>query len=60
MKKERYSINIDDDLIKWIGEQINKREFDSRSSAVRRCILIAKRVYEQASPEEIIKFVHGK
>lgn len=53
------SINIDKNLLKWVREQINKGEFDNRSSAIRRCISITKRVYEQASPEEIIKFVHG-
>lgn len=57
--KERVSINIDNNLLKWVQEQINKGEFDNQSSAIRRCILIAKRVYEQASPEEIVKFVHG-
>ena len=58
--RERVSINIDNDLLKWVQEQINKGEFDNQSSAVRRCISIARRVYEQADPEEIVKFVHGK
>ena len=60
MIKERVSLNIDNDLLKWIKEQVNKGEFDSKSSGIRRCISIARRVYERASPEEIVKFVHGK
>ena len=60
MPKERVSINLDDSLIKWIQEQIKKGEFDNQSSAVRKCIIITKRVYEKANPEELIKFVHGK
>lgn len=60
MTKERISINIDSSLLKWIKEQINKGEFDNQSSAIRKCIMITKRVYEKANPEEIVKFVHGK
>ena len=60
MKKERISINIDSNQLKWIKEQINKGEFDNQSSAIRKCIMITKRVYEEAEPEEIMKFVHGK
>ena len=60
MTKERASINIDKDQLKWIKKQIEEGEFDSRSSAVRRCIIIAMRVYENASPDELIKFVHGR
>ncbi len=58
--KERVSINIDESSLKWIQDQINKGEFDNQSSAIRKCISIAKRVYDQANPEEIVKFVHGK
>jgi len=58
--KERASINLDKKSLEWIQKQINKGEFDNQSSAVRKCILITKRVYEQANPEEIMKFVHGK
>ena len=60
MKKERISINIDSSQLKWIKEQINKGEFDNQSSAIRKCIMITKRVYEEADPKEIVKFVHGK
>jgi len=64
MKKERnrecVSINIDNDLLKWVQEQIDRGEFDNQSSAIRKCISISRRVYERASPEEIVKFVHGK
>ena len=60
MKKERHSINIDDDSISWIEEQIKKGEFDSLSSAIRKCISISRRVYDKASPEEIVKFVLAK
>ena len=58
--KERVSINIDKSSLDWIQEQINKGEFDSQSSAIRKCISIAKRVYEQASSEEKVKFILGK
>ena len=46
--------------MKCIEKQIKKGEFDSRAYGVRRCILITMRVYENATLEELIKFVHGK
>jgi Arc/MetJ-type ribon-helix-helix transcriptional regulator len=58
--KERASINIDKDSLDWIEKQIQKGEFDNRSSAIRKCIIITKRVFEQANPEEKIKFIHGE
>jgi Arc/MetJ-type ribon-helix-helix transcriptional regulator len=60
MTKVRVSINIDDGQLKWIREQIKKGEFDNQSSAVRKCIMITKRVFEKANPDELAKFVHGK
>lgn len=60
MTKERVSINIDNGLLKWIQEQISKGEFDNQSSAIRKCITVTKRVYEEGSPAEVVKFVHGK
>lgn len=59
-RKEAFSMNLDDNSIKWIEKQIKNGEFDSRSSGVRKCILIAKRVYENGESEEIVKFIIGK
>jgi Arc/MetJ-type ribon-helix-helix transcriptional regulator len=59
MKNEQITIRINKDQLKWIERQIDKGEFESRASGVRRCILIAIRVYENATPEELVKFVHG-
>jgi Arc/MetJ-type ribon-helix-helix transcriptional regulator len=58
--KERVSINIDKSSLKWIQDQINKGEFDNQSAAIRKCITIAKRVYEQANSDEMVRFIHGK
>jgi hypothetical protein len=41
-------------------QQVENREFDNRSAGIRKCIEIARRVYENATPEEIVKFIHGK
>lgn len=59
-KKERISIEIDKNLLNWIGEQIKNGQFDSRSAGIRKCILIAKRVYENATTEEMVKFIIGQ
>lgn len=59
MKNEQITIRINKDHLKWIEKQINKGEFESRASGVRRCILIAMRVYENATPDEMIKFIHN-
>ena len=59
MNKEQTTIRINKDQLKWIEKQINQGEFESRASGVRRCILITMRVYENATPDELIKFVHN-
>jgi Arc/MetJ-type ribon-helix-helix transcriptional regulator len=63
MKKDvpkRVTMNIDNDLIQWVEQQVETREFDNQSAGIRKCIEIARRVYENATPEEIVKFIHGK
>lgn len=34
----RTSVTLDDEIIKWIDEQIKKKKFASRSHAVEYCI----------------------
>uniref|UniRef100_A0A6M3X5U0 Uncharacterized protein n=1 Tax=viral metagenome TaxID=1070528 RepID=A0A6M3X5U0_9ZZZZ len=53
-------MKLDDNMLKWIKEQIELGEFDSKSAGIRKCILIARRVYEKASPDEIAKFIHNR
>lgn len=61
MKEEgRLTLIINKNMLKWIKEQMELGEFDSQSAGIRKCILIARRVYEKASPDEIVKFIHGR
>ena len=53
-------MSSEDDLIQWILWQVKVGEFDNQSAGVRKCILITKRVFENSTPEEFVKFVHGK
>lgn len=57
MVKEHISLDIDKELLQWIDEKVKKKQFDSKSGGIRRCIVIAKKVYEKASPEEKVKFI---
>ena len=61
MKKEkRVTLILDEELNKWIDKQKDNGEFDNQSAGIRKCILIAKRVYERASSEEKVKFILGE
>lgn len=63
MKKSvsmRITMNIDKNLVEWIDDQLEKGEFDNQSAGIRKCIVIAKRVYETSTPEEAVKFIMGK
>lgn len=53
-------MNIDENLLQWMQKQMAEGEFESQSAAIRKCIVIAKRVYENANAEEMKKFLHGK
>ena len=59
MNKERLTLMLDKNLLEWIQKQVDNGEFDNQSAGIRRCILIARRVYEQANPEEKVKFILG-
>ena len=58
--KEGKSVYLDDKSLKWVDKQVNEGTFDSRSSGIRRCIQIARRIYENGNPNELTKFVIGK
>ena len=62
MKKdvERVTIQVDKDLIQWIAQQVESREFDNQSAGIRKCIEMARRVYKNATPEEMVRFIHGR
>ncbi len=50
-------MRIDDDLLEWID---GISEFGSRSHGIRRCVEITKKLYEESSPEEFVKFTSSK
>lgn len=54
------NITIDNELLDWVKKKIKTKEFSNKSAALRKCIMISKRVYENGTPEEVMKFVHGK
>lgn len=61
MKKEkRLTLMLNKKILEWIHSQEAIGEFDNQSAGIRKCILIAKRVYEKASPEEKVKFILGE
>jgi Arc/MetJ-type ribon-helix-helix transcriptional regulator len=55
----RVTMKIDKNLLVWIVEMKKKGRFSSHSAGIRDCIRVAKRVYEQGSPEERDKFIIG-
>ena len=55
--KEPVTMRIDDDLLEWID---SISEFGSRSHGIRRCVEITKKLYEESSPEEFVKFTSSK
>lgn len=57
---ERITIKIDNHMLDWIEKLKKEREFASRSDGVRKCLFIAKRVYEKGTDKEIAKFIHGR
>lgn len=58
-KKEPRSINIDKDLLDWVEKQVKNKEFDNNSAGIRKCIQITRRLYENADPEDMMKYIHG-
>lgn len=59
--KNHVGIRFDDGiLIKWLDEGIESAEFESVSQGIRKCVRIAKRVYETGTPEELMRFVMGR
>jgi len=61
MKKEnRLTLMLNEDMLKWIGKQVDNGEFDNQSAGIRKCILIAKRVFETGDSDELAKFILGK
>lgn len=59
-KSGRITMQIDKDLLQWIDEQIKDKQFENHSAGIRRCIEIARRVYKNATPEEMAKFILGR
>ena len=51
---------LNENMFKWIVEQVDNGEFDNQSAGIRKCILIAKRVFETGNSDELAKFIHGK
>jgi len=51
---------LNEDMLKWIGKQVDNGEFDNQSAGIRKCILIAKRVFETGDSDELAKFILGK
>ena len=56
---ERVTLIIDNELIDWIEQQVKDRQFANRSDGIRKCIEIAKRVYENANPEDVMKYINA-
>lgn len=54
--EERISMTIDKELLKWID---NNPDFNSRSHAIRMCILTTKRIYDEKNPNDMMKYYHG-
>jgi len=42
MVKEKFSISVDDDLVKWIDNSIKKKKFANRSHALEYAITALK------------------
>ena len=59
-KEKRITLILDEELHTWIQKQMDNREFESQSAGIRKCILIAKRVFERGNDTEWAKFIHGK
>lgn len=55
-KREHVSMIIDKDLLEWIDKN---PQFNGRSHGVRTCIQIAKRIYDEKNPEDIMKYCVG-
>ena len=54
------SISLDSEMKKWIDHYQREMGFSSTSGAIKRCIVIARNVIENGSPEEVTKFVIGR
>lgn len=55
--KKGCSMRLNDNTQKWIDEQIVKESFNNRSSAVRKCIRITRKIYEEGTDEEKLKYL---
>ena len=55
-----FSMNVDKKHLEWLNKQVENGEFDNVIAGIRRCILIAQRVYETTELEEMLKFIHGR
>ena len=58
--KGRESVNIDRESMEWIESYKNRGEFSSSSDGIRRCIRIARRLYEEGTPEDRDRYILGR
>jgi Arc/MetJ-type ribon-helix-helix transcriptional regulator len=58
--KERESVNIDRESMEWIENYKDRGEFSSCSDGIRRCIRIARRIYEEGTPEDRDRYILGR
>jgi len=54
--KERFSVSMDDDLVKWLDSMVNEKIFSSRSHALEFCV----KQFSNLGIENIIMFHWGK
>ncbi len=56
MVKERFSVSMDDDLVKWLDSMVDEKIFSSRSHALEFCV----KQFSNLGIENIIMFHWGK
>lgn len=54
--KERFSVSMDDDLVKWLDSMVDEKIFSSRSHALEFCV----KQFSNLGIENIIMFHWGK